>query len=344
MGLQFKGTFILLFLLLLLGTCDSVYAIQTSLPDSAETDTLSKKYGFIHFEVEPDSAFLYLDNDYRNLIKLTDGETIKLSADYYRLLIFGKDIPDRILSIEVKESEVDTVGVRVPETQSADNKSPTYAAYRWVANLMLFSDDETLISIEGSDYFSYGSLRANLAPGVYRVRFESVNGKRHDAFLEVNSYQLKTYDKYFKPEKSSARFAGVFPGASQFYKKQPLKGISAIALLGITAGLTLHYDSKLAAGKETFYSVKSRYDRAKSEQLALELGNQLDEVGSEVTGYKNRRNIFRIAAILVYAANFVDAFREPENGFAKQRTFNPYRDFSVDVNSEFVEARVQLNF
>lgn len=344
MGLQLKDTYNLLFLLLLLGTCDSVYAIQTAYPDSSETDTLSQKYGFVHFEVEPDTVFLYLDNDYRNLIKLRDGETLKLSADYYRLLIFGKDIPDRILSIEVKESEVDTVGIRVPKTQSADNKSPTYAAYRWNANIMLFSDSETLISIDGSDYFSYGSIRANLPPGVHRVRFESITGESYDVFLEVNSYQLKTYEKYFKPVKSAARFAGVIPGVSQFYKKQPIKGFSAIALMGITAGLTLHYDSKLAAGKEDFMSVRQRYDQAGTEQLALELGNQLDEIGSEVTGYKNRRNIFRVAVILVYAANFVDAFREPENGYARRRTFNPYRDFSVDFNPEFVEARVQINF
>lgn len=136
----------------------------------------------------------------------------------------------------------------------------------------------------------------------------------------------------------------MIPGVSQFYKQQPLKGISAIALMGVTTGLTLHYNSKLAAGKEDFFNIRGRYDQAVTEEVALNLGNQLDEVGSEVTGYKNRRNIFRIAAILVYAANFVDAFREPENGFAKKHTFNPYRDFSVDVNPEFVEARVQINF
>lgn len=320
------------------------FAFQAAQVDTSVTDTTSQKFGYIQFRVEPDTAYLYAGQNFEDPVILTDSTWFTLPVGSHRFLIFGEMIPDRRLNLNVQENDTLVYKIQVPEKTPSDRSFATYAAHTWDANLMVFSDDETLISIFGTDHFSYGSLRANLEPGVHRVRFESSSGQNYELFLEVNSYQLKTYEKYFKPIEANARLAGVIPGASQFYKQQHLKGISAIALMGVTAGLTFYYDSKLSSGNDELFDIRQQYIQANSEQLALELGNQLDEIRNEVTGYKNRRNVFRIAAILVYAASFVDAFREPENGFAKKRTFNPYRDFSVDFNQEFVEARVHINF
>ncbi len=323
---------------------DFGFALQAVQPDSSVADTTAQQPGYIQYQVLPDTVYLYEGENYEDPVILTDTTTLTYPAGFHRFLIFGKAIPDRRINFHVVENDTLTYEIQAPVNTPDDEEFSAYAAHKWNANLMVFSDDETMISISGTDHFSYGSLRADLPPGTYRVRFENANGKREEVFLEVNSYQLTTYDHYFKPNESNARVAGLIPGASQFYKQQPLKGISAMALMGITTGLTLHYDSKLATGNDELLDIRQQYDRASSEQLALELGNQLEEVGAEVTSYRNRRNLFRVAAILVYAANFVDAFREPENGFAKKRTFNPYRDFSVDFNQEFVEARVQINF
>lgn len=190
----------LLVLLLLVILPESTFAYQSPEINTATPDSLSQNFGFIYFEVEPDTAFVYLNYDYQNVIKVTDGDSLKLPPENYNILIFAKDIPERRVNLEVAESEVDTVRVQNPRAKSVDDTYASYAAYSWDSNVMLFSDNETLISIDGFDNFTFGSLRANLPSGVYRVRFESLSGKEHEVFLEVNSYQLETYEIYFKPK------------------------------------------------------------------------------------------------------------------------------------------------
>ncbi|WP_340105267.1 DUF5683 domain-containing protein [Rhodohalobacter sp. 8-1] len=323
---------------------ESAAAFQSGEGEEAASDTLSQQVGSILFKVDPDTAYVYLDADYNQVIRIKDGDKLTLPVKKYRLLVFGKNVPERRISVDIENTVTDTVKVIYPRSRLSDDKYASYAAYRWDANLMILTDPETSISVIGSNYFSIGTLRAKLPPGVHKVRFELPSGKMHEKFIELNSYQLKTVEEYFKPSKPNAIVAGIIPGVSQLYKGQQLKGITALSLMGITTGLTIHYNTKIGTAKEDFNIIRLRYDLANTEQTALMLGNQLDEIGSEVKGIRNRRNIFRVAAILVYAANIVDAFREPKNGFANPRMFNPYRDFSVDFNQEFVEARVQINF
>jgi hypothetical protein len=151
-------------------------------------------------------------------------------------------------------------------------------------------------------------------------------------------------EEYFKPLKATSAIAGFLPGASQFYKGEPVKGLSAIALIGLATGFTIHYNTQLGNREAEFDVLRRNYDQATTESLALELGNRLDDAGSELTAIRNRRNIFRITAFVLYIANFVDAFREPENGFANKHGFNPLRDFSVQFDEATVEATVHIKF
>jgi hypothetical protein len=54
---------------------------------AAVPDTVSKKMGSIRFEIEPDSAYLHINDDFNNLIILTDDKELKLPAGNHWLLI-----------------------------------------------------------------------------------------------------------------------------------------------------------------------------------------------------------------------------------------------------------------
>ena len=115
---------------------------------AAVPDTVSQKFGSIRFEIEPDTAYLYLNDDFDNLITLTDGKELKLPAGNHRLHIFGKEISDRRIDIILVEDEPFLFRLNKPKSRAGEFKNSMYAAYMWDANLMLFSDEDTSIEIQ----------------------------------------------------------------------------------------------------------------------------------------------------------------------------------------------------
>lgn len=320
------------------------FAFTTSVADTTAGNTSSQKYGFLKFEIEPDTLYLYLNNDYNNLITITDGTKIKVRSGVQRLHIFGNEISDEDRNLILAEGETHLISLEKHRLRRNDKVNTMYAAYRWNANLMLFSDEDTEISVLHTEHYSPGFLKAKLSPGAYRVQFKSASGKVTERFVEVNNYDLKTEEIYFKPRKSIAVMAGIIPGGSQLYKRQTGKAALAFAGFGISTGLAIHYNQQMASESRMFNTVLAKYQDATVEQDAFELGNQLDLLAGSIDNNTRNRNIFRATAIVLYIASFVDTFREPQMGFARKRAFDPYRDFSIDMQSDSVVAKLQLRF
>jgi TM2 domain-containing membrane protein YozV len=322
----------------------SCFAFQVSQADSTVKDTTSQKFGYFHFDIEPDTAYLYLNNDFNNPIILTDGKKLRLPSGEHSLYIFGKELSDKRIFLNLVEEETHSIRLEKPKSREIELVNTMYAAYKWDANLMLFSDEDTGISLPHSGQRSYGMLKAKLPPGSYRVQYKSSTGRVTDSYVEVNNHELRTEEVYFRPNRGKAIFGGIVPGASQLYKRQTGKAALVFGVFGLSTGLAIHFDQKLGSEAEKFNTLLGQYQDAGNEQNALELGNQLDMLSGRISNHRRNRNIFRTAAIIVYLANIADAFREPEMGFARKRPFNPYRDFSIDMQDDGVVATVQIRF
>ena len=320
------------------------YALQTEPPDSTFANTTGKKYGYVKFEVEPDTAYLYLDTNFDEPILITNGTELKLTAGFHRLLIFGKYIPDRRLRIEIKEDRLNNVTVNLPVRRLDDSYFSTYAALKWGANLMVFSDEDTFISIPETEHGSHGFLKVKLPGGIHSVRFESATGRVREILVEINSYQLKTVEEHLKPLKGNSIAGAVIPGVSQLYKGQKIKAVSIISLIGLSTGLAIHYNQRVGAGSSEFDRVLTSYRQANSEQEVIELGDRLDRLTEDINSQETKRNVAMTTVMLFYVANIVDAFRPPEGGFSKKNTFNPYRDFSLGIEKNYVGAKINLRF
>ncbi len=320
------------------------YALQIEQPDSIFADTTNEKYGYVRFEVEPDTAYLYIDTNFDDPLLITNGTEIKLTVGFHRLLIFGKTIPDRRFRIEVKEDRFQNVIVNFPVRRLDDSYYSTYAALKWQANLMVFSDEDTFISISETEYRSQGFLKVKLPGGVYRIRFESISGSLRELFVEINTHQLTTVEEHLKPLKGNSIAGGVIPGISQLYKKQRIKALSIISIIGLSAGLAIHYNQRIGTGSNEFDRILTNYRQANSEQEVVELGNRLDRLSDEIKSLETKRNVALTSAILFYVVNIVDAFRPPEAGFANKNTFNPYRAFSFDIQKNYAVAKINLRF
>ncbi|MCH8558151.1 MAG: DUF5683 domain-containing protein [Balneolia bacterium] len=333
---------VLVLTLTLLTGIPSTFATHNSESDSRRTIS-NEKTGIIEFSVQADSLFLYLNENYRNRITITDGMTLRAPIGANKLEIFGPTIPDRTEFIFLREDRTYSLILRNRFIRE-DQPNPMYAAYRWDANLMMFSEEDTEISVLFTDYRATGALKAKLPPGTHRVRYESSTGRVTERFIEVNRYELLIDERYFRPRKNITIMAGIVPGGSQLYKRQPARAALAFGLVGVSTGLAIHYNQQLGADGRRFETALNRYQWADNAEDALRYGNELDQLAPRIDGHRRNRTIFGAAALVFYAAHIFDTFREPDSGFAQRRTFNPYRDFSFDMQNDIITAHLQLRF
>lgn len=341
--LLFLRLSLILTLLFVTAVADCV-ALQAVRADSSATDTTSQKFGFIQFRVEPDTAYLYVDQNYDSPVVLSGEKKMKFSARSHQFLIFGEQIPDRRFYIDVKAGETFVYNIQIPKRTGPRENHSAFAAYKSNANLVVFTDKQTTIQLFNTSMEAQGVLRAKLPAGVHRVQFVRQDGGVKDRFIEVNDYQLTTLELYLKPQKDTSVIRGLIPGAAQLYKKETGKAVLAFGAVGLTTAAALYYNSRISDEGQAFNRALSEYNSTRNEVRALELGDRLDRLDSELQTLNRNRNIFRAAAALFYVANIVDAFRAPDSGFARSRPFDPYRDFAVELGPSQLKAKVEVRF
>lgn len=299
----------------------------------------------MQIHVDADTVFVYLNEDYENPVILTDNHTMKLPEGRHRLQIFGKSFPEtsEIADIE-KDGHLDISIKPFRRYRNLSNTRSMYAAYRWGANLLVTTDEKTTFRVQGETRQFQGIQKMSLSPGVHRIIFSDPYGNVQKKIVRVNSHQLRHHSVYMQPGRRVAATKSIIPGNAQYYKREYIKSGLFPVLIGLGAGLSLNYHIRLQDTKRQFNVMSEGYRNVQDEHDALRRGNQLDKKNETLTGYQNRRNISLIITGFIYAANIIDAFMEPQGGFAQRRSFDPFRDFSINVDSQGVQVQAQVNF
>jgi len=321
------------------------YGFGPGLPDSLSTGSKETGYGALQIHVDADTVFVYLNEDFEELIILTDSRTMELPEGRHRLRIFGETFPQTSEIVDIEKDEHLDITIRLfRRYRNLSNTRAMYAAYRWGANLMVTTDEKTTFRLQGETRQFQEFQKMSLPPGVHRIVFSDPYGNVQHEFVRVNSYQLTHHSVYMQPRRSVAAMKSIVPGYAQFYKREYLKSGLFPVLIGIGAGLSLNYHIRFQDTQKEFDVLSEGYRNVRDEHDALRRGNLLDEKNETLTGYQNRRNISLLITGILYAVNIVDAFREPQGGFAKRHSFDPFRDFSINLDSQGVQVQAQVSF
>lgn len=321
-----------------------IFAFQAS-NQSNNSESDSVKTSIINFETEADTVYIYLNDNYDHLIILTEDKRLELEQGDYKLFIFGKDFPEREYYLQVGSDTNRTLILQQSKRDATDesSKRAAYARLKWNANLIIESDRETSVKING-EHLNYGFVRENLPSGTYRVEFEFIDGKSYSRFITVQKHRLSYLNHYFLPVENNAKAYSLFPGASQIYKKEYLKGVTALTLTGLAIGLGASNRSTFNTKKSEFYSLQERYRNTTDESLALEFGNRLESMKKDVNRYQTRSNVFFLVAGVVYALNIYDAFQKPKNGYRRTDSTNPFRNLEVNVSDQYLSFSLTMDF
>lgn len=319
--------------------------IQIKKPSTQNSEKDSLGTGIVKFNTKADTIFLYLNKNFDELIKLTHEKSVTVRSGYRHLFVFGKDFQEKAYYLEIETDSILTI--QLPKVQenlkSESSNIAAYAKTKWGANLIVETDRETSISLDGKP-IGNGFAKLNLETGTYTLQFEHANGKRQTKLVTVQKHRLKYFSHFFLPSKTQTKALSFFPGASQLQKDQYVKAGVAFTLTGIAVGLGVINNSKFNDKKGEFDQLRSLYSAATDEEQALEYGNQMENVATTVDKFEQKRNVFLIAAGVLYALNIYDALQPPQNGYRRTDTLNPFKNFGIDLTNKNLAFSLKFDF
>ncbi|MEQ8523400.1 DUF5683 domain-containing protein [Gracilimonas sp.] len=282
------------------------------------------KTGFIKFEFNTDSAYVIPGNDLFEAVKLASGDSLKFTEGT-RLLSFQTYF-DKSKTQFIKvigDSTVIYSHTFEKNGLSIAALSDNIAARDYYnANAMILTDEDSEIFFEGN-YVGTGFAKFNTFGNIGKLTIKNPDFGISESRLNIPEQKLIFITDKLRPSKSAARFFSVFPGASQFYKRQHVKalllGASAVTIFAAAALKSANYKEELSLFKE----YQNNYENAETEQIALRFGDLAESQQSKVKKLDNQRRGLLLAGILIYGYNIYDAFTsKPAGGYLKKK-----RDF-----------------
>lgn len=309
------------------------------------TSALAQETGFLKFELNIDSVVVVIDRDILTQQTVAAGDSIELVTGTHVLEVYPPfDVKTTTYRLVYKDSTRVLKYMFKTSNLSKDALHGNLASEKYFGtNFMILVDHDSEVylgrELLGTEFVAFNSPFRNLELTVKNPDFGSKNIK-----LSL-SPGLSIYEHYRRPSEIAAKMLSVFPGVSQLYKKQYMKGIGLTALnlglLSATIKKTQEYNDE----EQVFFSLRDQYNNAVDEEQAFILGNLTENQQDVVTKLDNQRRILLGSTLLVYAFNVFDAFRSnPKGGYRKPKKLEFYLSQEYGVAGVTNNANLKLNF
>jgi len=308
-------------------------------------------YKNTYLKVITNTDSLYVrSTDYENsILRIASGDSI-LYQPGNRMISISHPYAEEFKTREVIEEGKTTVvehrfRLREPSIETLSENLATKPHYG--SNLIIVSDDDSEINING-EYLGLGAVKLNYHTGPVDVIINNSKTGKQEFFEKVTNLRFEgavVIDAYTKPVKLYAQIYGTMPGLSQWYKRQKLK--SALISGGFLAlgGITLQRNSQYNQELTEFNRIQNLYNRATTEEQALDLGDQLEAQQSVTKRIDNQRRIFLGLTSLLYVFNLYDAFFDiPESGFRDRTDFEFYFQQNSVSDHPFTSMTIKYAF
>ncbi|MFA5669484.1 MAG: hypothetical protein WC967_09570 [Balneolaceae bacterium] len=276
-----------------------------------------------------DSLFVSTSVYSNQVQKIASGDSILVKPSTRAIYLSHRKSIQKEFKTQFSDSSTTTIShdfkLNSPTAVSLSDNIATKPAYN--ANLIVVSDHDSDI-IVNEVYRGTGAIKINQETGPVDVTIVNKNTGKHfftSQVLNTDFEKAVVVNTYTKPNVFTTRFFTLFPGASQMYKRQKLKGyaLSSAFLLSGAFAIVKHnvYKSELSE----FNSLQERYEHTTNPSYAIEIGDKVEKQHKIVTNRDNERRALFTLAGLIYAFNLYDGlFTKPKGGFQKNTDIDFY--------------------
>ncbi len=281
-----------------------------------------------------DIGSLRFDPLFSNCITLIDAKIVRPNQSV--LVTAGDHLVEAIEPVLGRKTVVVSVGV-------SENRVVRFEEVYESGVLTLQADVDADISVDGR-LMGKRSVSFNTYPGTHEVRFVHSELGVEQRNVSVQSRNESRVVISMLPDRTWSYFASVFPGASQIYKGQTIRGYSYLLLIagGVasTAYLYLQYNDK-----KTHY--ENAVDKYTSATKASDVAAYRKAVLTTYDAADNANKLLRISALAtggLYGLSLLDAFIiSPAFGYRSSGAKLPIKiGFNPVDNSLLVSAHVNF--
>ena len=307
--------------------------------------------GYLKFEFNADSAYLLSNNDFSNIQVIYPGDSVLFKSGIQNIeLSVPFDRPYRIFT-SVQAGITKVLSYTFSETPALSfeilSGNPAARIY-YDSNVMVLTDYDLEIYYKGQ-YFGTGIARLDLPPGKQTIQIYNPEIGERNINLNVNSrLQIKHF--YYRPDKKIIRKLAYFPGFSQLYKKQYVKGFAFIfGVVGVSSFI-LHNDSQRKndilkfEAENNIYKNLSMYPWLNNSQEIIDAGNQAESTLHRIEKRRRHRYIAIGTLVALYAANIFDGVHSvPKHGFSERKKLEFYLSGGQMMSELSAVLKVNLN-
>jgi hypothetical protein len=312
-------------------------------------EDIDYKNTYLKVVTNTDSLYVRSTDHENSILHIASGDSILYQPGNRMISIshpFAEELRTRKILEEGKTTVLEhSFKLMEPSTVTLSDNLATKPYYG--SNLIIVSDDDSEINING-EYLGLGAVKLNYRTGPVDVMInnpstgeQSYSGK----ITNLPAEKAIVINAYTKPVKSYSQIYGAMPGLSQWYKRQKLK--SALISGGFLAlgGITLQRNSQYNQELTEFNRIQNLYNRATTEDQALDLGDQLEAQQSVTKRIDNQRRVFLGLTSLLYVFNLYDAlFDEPDSGFRDKTDFEFYFQQNSISDHPFTSMTIKYAF
>lgn len=266
------------------------------------------------------------------------GDSVALEPGYHKVTLAHPFAGEWTTEIKVQKNATTKLqhsfNLMQPSISTLSHNIATQAFYH--ANLVIVSDADSKIII-GNQVVGRGLATYRAETGPVEVKVMNPYTGMHTYTTKITNIpgdKAKVIEAYSKPMRSTSRFSALFPGASQFYKRQRWKGAVLSSSILLMTGLSIYQNARYRKQLTAFRETKSFYLDATSEQQALELGNQMEVQHAGLVVRDRRRKTLLVITAALYAYNLFDGLlNKPKSGY-REKT-----DIRLKLNSRYFQGR-----
>ncbi|MBD3615128.1 MAG: hypothetical protein HUJ22_01050 [Gracilimonas sp.] len=284
---------------------------------------------YLKVNTNTDSFYVQSSNNRNGILRIASGDSILYQPGNRLIRIshpYSKEWSTRKTIEEGKTTVIEhNFDLMEPSIETLSANIATKPHYG--SNLFIVSDDDSEIIIDGEEIGS-GAVKLNYRTGPVHVSINNSKTGKHaftDKITNISSEKAVVINAYTKPLRSYSRMYGVFPGASQWYKRQKLKSALISGGFLVLGGITLQRNNLYNQELSEFNRIEKLYSAADTEERALKLGDQLEDQQEVTKRVDNQRIAFFSLTSLLYVFNLYDAFFDvPESGFQEKTDIEFY--------------------
>lgn len=294
---------------------------------SVVSDTAGFGYLTVKMGEHVDSLYVIVDQRYSSPHFIANGKTVALPAGERYLTVATKRTRDLSFSATVRADEADTVRVSLisePSREEYLNRSSYPVLRSGGANLLVLTDRDSRVFVDDVPQ-GMGAAQLRVSPGRHFVRTvhaESGHTER-EVFVQGDPPRLTRTEMHNKPSRAKIRLGSLVPGLGQLYKRQNVKGLALLGGFVVTAVGGAQQHLAFLDRNHEYETTRGLYQRVRSEEEALRLGNESEHLYGAARGAYRRRNVLLGLAAGAYLYSVFDAWLDrPEGGYRTPQAGN----------------------